>query len=93
MKRENMFNEKSNQWIKIFKGYTKVMFWICIVAAVILCILGWCDCFWITNSIFIDGLILLACGVFAAFAQLVVNMLIIQYLNNVQVIREKVEKM
>ncbi|MBO5122357.1 MAG: hypothetical protein J6J01_05255 [Oscillospiraceae bacterium] len=93
MKREDMFNEKSNQWIKIFKGYTKVMFWICIVVAVVLCILGWCDWFWLTGSVFIDGLILLACGVFAAFVQLVVNMLIIQYLNNVQVIREKVEKM
>lgn len=90
---DEMFDERSEKCINIYKGYTIVMFWLYVVAAVVLCIVGWCDCIWITDSAFLDGLILLAGGLFIAFAHLVVNMVIIQLLTNIQIIREKIEKM
>ncbi len=99
-----MFNEKSGKWIRIFKIYTKVMFWLCISVAVVCCLSRWADGiwnitarwypgFWYTGESVIDGLICLVGGGILAFAQLVVNMLILQYLNNIQIIREKVESM
>lgn len=88
-----MFDEREGKWINIFKKYTQVMFWLCIVAAVYMCLVGWAGSLWWTGVDFLDGIICLAGGVFIAFAQLVVNVLIIQFLNNVQVMREKVENM
>ena len=38
-----------------------------------------------------DGIICLAAGVVGGYINLVVNMLVIQFLNNVQIIREKIE--
>lgn len=87
-----MFNEKSSKWIGFFKCYTIVMFWLCIVADVIMCFVGWSGVLWWTESDFIDGLICLIGGVFVTFVQLVLNMLIIQLLNNIQIIRENIEK-
>lgn len=86
-----MFDEKSDIWLNIYKGYIQVMFWLYAVAGVVLCILGWCDCIWITDSLFLDGLILLASGAFMAFTHLLFNMLILQFLMNVQSIRETAE--
>ena len=85
-----MFNEKDGKWIGYYKTYTIVMFWLYAAAAVVVCILGWTEVFWWTASAFLDGLICLAGGLLIAFGQLVVNMLIIQFLNNVQTIRETV---
>jgi hypothetical protein len=88
-----MFDERSEKCMNIYKGYTKVMFWLYVVAASVLCIVAWCDCIYITDSAFLDGLILLTGGLFVAFTHFVVNMLLIQLLTNVQIIREKIEKM
>ena len=88
-----MFDEKSGKWIQIFKGYTKVMFWAYIAMGVVLFFAGLAgELYWIDGE-FIDGIAGLLCGAFAAFVHLVVHMLIIQFLNNVQVIREKLEQM
>ena len=84
-----MFNENSGKWIGLYKGFTIVMFWLYVAAAVVMCILGWTDVLWWTDSAFLDGLICLVGGLLVAFGQLVVNMLIIQLLNNVQIIRKK----
>ena len=91
-----MFNEKSGKWIRIYKGITVAAFWIFIAFGVIA---GFGD----STAEFLDigiggdddGLLdfivwVLACGV-VGFVQLVANMLVIQLLNNVQIIREKVE--
>ena len=87
------FNERSSIWTKIFKVYTIVMFWLFVIAGFILCCLGWDERFIITDSSFLDGIIVFGCGCFLAFTQAVVNMLILQLLNNIQLIREKIEKM
>ena len=87
----NLFDEKSKMWITILKNYTIMMYWIYIIAAVVMTIGGWCGWYWWIDGGFLDGIICLAGGVFMAYAQLVVNMLLIQFLNNVQIIREKIE--
>lgn len=87
-----VFNEKSDMCLKIYKGYTKIMFGLLIVFAFILAFKGYnCDID-ITNSYMLDAFILFIVGIFAACAHLVVNMLIIQFLNNVKIIREKIEE-
>ena len=91
-----MFDERSEKWIKYFKTVTIIAFWFWIVFG------GWaafdncwnCDVFdiYIADGWFI-GSALLFLGSFAiGFTQLVTNMLIIQFLSNVQIIREKLEK-
>ena len=87
------FNERSSIWIKIFRVYTIVMFWLFLIAGFILCYLSWNEHFLITDSYILDGIILLGCGCFLAFTQAVANMLILQLLSNIQLIREKIEKM
>ena len=87
-----MFDEKSEKWIRIFKRYTQVLFWLLIAAAVICCFMGWGERIEIVFLPFLDGIILLVLGVFAACAQLVVNMMFINHLNNIQMIRERIEK-
>ena len=84
-----MFDERSDKWVRIFKGYTQVAFWVEIVASAVLCICGWADLIWITGSPFLDGLILLGGGIVIAYSNLVINMLMVQFLNNVQLIRKK----
>ena len=90
---EDFFDEKSRVWIDWFKTGTKLVFWMDIAAAIVLCIAAWFGVELLIGAPFWDGLLLLVIGVFVAFAQLVCNMLIMQLLNNVQVIREKMEKM
>ena len=85
-----MFDEKSSKWIGIYKGYIQIMFWLYIIAAVVLGIIGlFVD---ITNVPLLDSLILLSGGALVALVHLVTNMLLLNFLNNVQVIRESVEK-
>ena len=85
-----MFNEKGNRWLKLFKIYTIVMFWIYVAGAVVMCICGWSDVLWWISP-FLDGIICLTGGSLVAAAHLISNMLIMQFLNNVQIIRERVE--
>ena len=89
-----MLDEKSEVWIKYYKTFTIVMFWIFLFASIIMCFIGWYgNALYITDLPFFNGIICLLIGAFVAFGHLIVNMLIIQFLNNVQLIREKVEKM
>ena len=88
-----MFDERSGKWIKILKGHAQVMFWLYMLAGVIMCFVGWSgELDWVDEG-FLDGVICLAGCALVAYAQLVVKMLVIQFLNNVQIIREKVENM
>ena len=92
-----MFDEKSTKWIKIYKGIVVAIFWIFVVGGVIG---GIGDC----SSEFLDlglggdddGILDLLVWVVGlggiGFIQLVTNMLVIQLLNNVQIIREKIER-
>ncbi|MBQ7373651.1 MAG: hypothetical protein IJW64_03720 [Clostridia bacterium] len=79
------FDERSDIWIKIFKVYTIIMFVLLLIASAILCLAMWCE------AQIIGGVLFLVGGCFLAFAQAVVNMLIIQLLNNIQIIREKID--
>lgn len=84
-KKSGLFDEKSGRWIKNLKAFTMLMFWLYIAAGVILFLAE------VSESAGI-GLVCLLVGVLLAFVQLVLNMLIIQLLNNVQTIREKLEQ-
>ena len=87
-----MFDEKDPKWIIIYRGFTKVIFWLYVIATVMMFFAGWSGAFWWTDSEILDGLICLVSGGFAAFIHLMANMLIIQFLSNIQLIREKLEK-
>ncbi len=88
-----MFNEKSTKWIKTLKTFTIVMFFVFLLAALVLSIISWsgAELLFDDAAAFFEGLIFLGIGAFVAISQLVINMLIIQLLNNVQIIREKIE--
>lgn len=88
-----VFDEKSNKCLKIYKGYIMITFWLLMVVTVICSIQGFTENMFIVDATpLIDGLLILIVGIFAACAHLVINMLILQFLNNVQIIREKIEK-
>ena len=95
----NLFNERSKIWIKCYKIIAIVLFFI---FAGLGLIGGICDCFGIDpfdiglggdDDGLLDLLVWIIVGGGFAFFQLVSNMLIIQLLNNIQIIRKKVEKM
>lgn len=89
-----MFNEKSARWIRIYKVLTLIAFWIFIVFGLVAGI-GDYSCEFLDIDIggdtFFDVILWVVIGAIVAFCQLVANMLIIQLLNNVQIIREKIE--
>ena len=86
-----MFNEKSSIWIKIYKTITLIIFWLYVLAGVVMFLMGLEGSLWWIDGGIIDGIIGLAGSFIAGYITLVVNMLIIQFLNNVQLIREKLE--
>ncbi len=86
-----MFNEKSSIWIKIYKTITLIIFWLYVLAGVVMFFMGLDGSLWWIDGGIIDGIIGLAGSFIAGYITLVVNMLIIQFLNNVQLIREKLE--
>ncbi len=93
-----MFDERSEKWIKIYKGITVTLFWIYIIFGVIAGIgdssTGFLDIgIGGDDDGFFDFIVWVLASGFVGFFQLVANMLIIQFLNNVQIIREKIEKM
>lgn len=85
-----MFNENDGKWIGYYKTYTIVMFWLYVVATIVMCILDWTWVIWIIDGGFLDTLIILVSGFLVAGGHLICNMLIIQFLNNVQTIREHI---
>lgn len=86
-----MFDERDEKWISWLKNYIVALFWIYVAASVVLCIMGWFDCFYIVGSPFVDGLIFLGGGLVFAFFHLTIGMLIIQFLDNVQFIRNNIK--
>ncbi len=88
-----MFDERNEKWIGIYRKYIIIMFWVYVLAAIVTCICGWCWVFWMTDSPFLDGIICLALGLLAAYIHLVCNMVILNFVANVQAIREVVEDM
>ena len=86
-----MCDERSQKGIKIYKNITVIMFWLYIAAGVAMFFMGLDGFFWWIDGGFLDGIICLAAGVIVGYINLVVNMLVIQFLNNVQIIREKIE--
>lgn len=85
MKKE-MFNERSDRWLSIFKGIIVFMFWANILAGLIL---G----FAFAGDMGFGGFLLfLVSGAAAAFLTLVIDMLVLQFLSNVQFIRQRMEE-
>jgi len=82
---------KNRIWITIFGKMAGIVTAIFVIASVILCIVAWCEEIYITDSPFLDGLIFLVGGFFVAFGHFVCSMLIVQFLDNVQTIREKLD--
>lgn len=92
-----MFDEKSSKWIRIYKGITIALFFVFVLFGLIAGIgdaSGEILDFGIggDDDGFLDFIIWLIVGAGVGFIQLVANMLLIQLLNNVQTIREKLEK-
>lgn len=89
-----MFNEKSEKWIKIYKTISIVVFWCWVAVGVFaaydnIAIGNIFDIY--IGGYFLPSVVLVLCGIALGYIQLVVSMLIIQFLNNVQTIREKIE--
>ena len=87
-----MFDEKSTKWLSIYKVYIIVSCWVLLLGGVLLGIL---DVTTVVDIIYEDGLDLVlwpVVGALDAFVQLVCGMLVLNFLNDVQIIREKIEK-
>ena len=97
MKLENLFNEKSRIWLKIFKGVIIVMFFGTLLFGFIAGI-GDCSAEFLDAGLggdddgFLDFFMWLIVGGATAFIQLFINMVFYQFLCNIQTIRESVEK-
>jgi hypothetical protein len=92
----NMFDEKSGTWIKIYKVLAILMFF-GFIALGIWAGIGDSSSSFLDIGLggdddgFRDFIMWVLVGGIVGFCQLVTNMLIIQFLNNVQIIREKME--
>ena len=89
---EKFFDEKSPVWIKAFKIYSIILFFTLLVASLALGVLGLFSILTLTGIPFLDGIVFLAIGLEASFIELICNMLIVQFFNNINIIREKIEK-
>lgn len=100
---KNLFDKRSDRWLKIYRIITIVLFWLFVGAGFI----GGFKLFinrpyWVWSwdesvlGAFFDRLLgfsaIFLAGCLAAFANLLGNMLIIQLLNNIQIIRQKIEE-
>ena len=83
-----MFNEKSDVWIKILRYFAVFIFGIEAIGAAVLGISGLTEAICLTDFAFLDGMILAVLGYIVAFGHLVANMLVLQFLNNVNAIRQ-----
>ena len=92
-----MFDEKSSRWIRIYRGVTIAIFFV-FAAFGLIAGIGDASAEFMDIGIggdddgFLDFIVWLIIGGGIGFIQLVVNMLVIQLLNNVQIIRENLEK-
>ena len=90
-----MFDEKSRKWIEVYKCLTVITFFVFIALGIVAGIGDAADSFLDLDlggcTIVFDFLVWAIIGIIVGFIQLTFNMLVIQLLNNVQVIREKVE--
>lgn len=73
-----MFDERSDIWIRVFKGMTVAEFFIAILSGIIIAFTA--EAFWV-----------FLVGVASAFVVLVTNMVLVQFFANVQTIRERME--
>lgn len=90
---KGLFDEKSNIWIKIYKVYVCVMFCLLCLTTLILSFVGISGDFLLTDeSPFLNFISILLSGALLTFLHLVTNMIILNFLNNIQIIRESVEK-
>jgi len=92
-----MLNENNPKLIKYYKSIIIAIFWILIAVALFLTIDNWfigevLD-FCIGESYFLGSIVLFFGISIPAFFQLVVNLLIIRFFNDVKTIREKIEKL
>ena len=88
-----MFDEKSSIWIARYKKFVIFSFWALLIGGILLGI------FDITATIdilfddtLLDLLLWSVIGAILAYAQLLSGMLLLNFLNNVQTIREKIEQ-
>ena len=88
-----MFDEKSSRWIRIYRLVAITVSWIFVISGLVSAY-----CCWYFDGIFGIGdswfviVSLAICGFVVGYIHLVINMLVIQFLNNVQIIRQKIEK-
>ena len=91
-----MFDERNEKWIKIYKGVTVTFFWLWIAFGVV----AFSDNLWFANifcfelgynGYFLGGVVLMLASFIIGYIQLVTNMLVIQFLNNIQTIRDRIE--
>ena len=81
-----MFNENSSIWIKIYKALTIIIFFILLIGGV------FAGAF-LRDINDVASALSFPVGIISAFGELVFNMLIIQLLDNVRVIRENSQAM
>ena len=95
---KDLFNEQSERWLKFYKGITITVFFIIAILGLIAGIDDMTGFLYVfdgdilSGDEFIDFMAWVLIGEAAAFCYLVVNMLIIQFLQNVQMIRKRLEK-
>lgn len=80
-----LFDEKNGIWIKIYKALTIILFIIIVIGSIVYAIED-------SPGGFFGGLIVVVAGVAVGLVVMAGNMLIIQLLTNIQIIREKIEK-
>ena len=87
------FDEKSNKWILTFKSWVKLIFWLEIIASVIFGFLDGIAEEFIGYELGVLAIpIWILIGISVAFFNKTVNMLILQFLSNINTIRENLDK-
>lgn len=90
-----MFNEKSNVWLDLYKGIIMVGFWLICAGIVLYGVAGIIA--FVSATMVVDGRVVLLFFaqfiglIIGAFLWYVVGMLSLNFLNNVQLIRERLE--
>ena len=92
-----MFDEKKCCWIKIYKAIIITLFFCAIIFGIVAGI-GDASSKYLDIGIggdddgFLDFIVWVIASGFIGFIQLTANMLVLQLLNNIQIIRERLEK-
>ncbi len=88
-----MFNEKSAVWIARYKKWVVVNFWVLLIGGIILGIgdlTTYIDILW--GDSILDLLLWPIVFAILAYFELLFGMLVLNLLNNIQTIREKIEQ-